>query len=120
MSKILQQEIKDLSPEKYYMKHLEIITPFLPVQLTAKEIEVLGWFMSFDETKVLKRFDSQYRKIVKENVKLSNSGLSGHLLNLKNKGAIKEELSGELTIKEVLFPTEGIQMYQFKISIKNG
>lgn len=119
MNKILQQEIKDLSPEEYCMKHLEIISPFLPAHLTAKEIEVLGWFMSFTETKVLKRFDSQYRKIVREALNLSHSGLSGHLDMLKKKSAITEDLVGNLSIKEFLFPQEGIQMYQFKISVKN-
>lgn len=120
MSKILQQEIKDLSLEKYYMKHLEIISPFLPAHLTSKEVEVLGWFMSFEETKVLKRFDTLYRKIVREELKLSHSGLSGYLDILKKKAAISEGLGGELTIKEFLFPQEGVQFYQFKISVKNG
>lgn len=118
MSNTIQQSILDLSPEKYYVKHLAIISPFLPVHLTPKEIEVLGMFMSFEENNILKRFDTAYRKVVKEKLGLSHSGLSGHIANLKNKGAIKEELGEMLTIHQFLFPNEGVQFYQFKITMK--
>jgi hypothetical protein len=45
---------------------------------------------------------------------MSDGGLSNHLTNLKNKGAIKENLDGNLSILTYLFP-ENQQFYQFKI-----
>ena len=119
MEKVIQQAINNLSNERYYMKHLEIISPFLPAHLTPKEIEVLGWFMSFEETGLLKRFDTLYRGVVRKELKLSHSGLSGHLSILKSKGAIKEDLAENLNINEYLFPNDGEQLYQFKIKRKN-
>lgn len=118
-NKTIQQAINNLSAEKYYMKHLEIISPFLPAHLTPKEVEVLGWFMSFEETTILKRFDTPYRKIVRKELKLSHSGLSGHINILKSKGAIKEDFAENLSILEFLFPSEGEQLYQFKIKRKD-
>lgn len=119
MNKIIQQAISNLPSEKYYMKHLEIISPFLPAHLTPKEIEVLGWFMSFEETNILKRFDTPYRKIVRKELNLSHSGLSGHINILKSKYAVVEELGEILSINTHLFPNEGEQLYQFKIKRKD-
>ncbi len=119
MANIIQQAIVNLSSEKYYMKHLEIISPFLPAHLTPKEIEVLGWFMSFEETSILKRFDTAYRKIVRKKLNLSHSGLSGHISILKSKGAVVEELADNLSINQFLFPNEEEQLYQFKIKRKD-
>lgn len=119
MSNILQREMLDLTTEQYYIKHLQIIGAFLPVSLTPKEIEVLGLFMSFEENAIVKQFDAPFRKIVREKLKLTHSGLSGHIANLKEKGAITEELSGDLVIRKVLYPADGQQFYQFKIKIKD-
>ena len=61
------------------------------------------------------RFSTYFRKEVKEVLKLSDGGLSNHLKALKDKGAIKEELNGTITIASFLLPAERQQFYQFKI-----
>lgn len=44
---IIQKGLVGLIGKDYYIRHLSIINPFLPVELTPKEREVLGTFMSF-------------------------------------------------------------------------
>jgi hypothetical protein len=119
MNNIIQHSVRVTKANEYFSKHLEIISPFLPAHLTKKEVEVLGMFMSFDESGILKRFDTPYRKIVRDTIGLSHSGLSGHISNLIAKAAITEELNGDLTIKSYLFPEETKQFYQFKILLKD-
>lgn len=114
--KIIQKAIVDLGEADFNMAHLNIINFFLPVQLTPKEIEVLGTFMSLKGDLVSKdRFGTTFRKEVKVALKMSDGGLSNHLNSLKSKGAIKENLEGNLSIQEFLFPEENQQFYQFKI-----
>ena len=114
--KILQKAITGLTELDFNIAHLNIINFFLPVQLTPKEIEVLGAFMSLKGELVDKdRFGTTFRKSVKADLKMSDGGLSNHLRNLIAKGAIKENLEGNLSIQDFLFPEETQQFYQFKI-----
>jgi DNA-binding MarR family transcriptional regulator len=114
--KIIQKAITSLEELDFNIAHLNIINFFLPVQLTPKEIEVLGAFMSLKGELVAKdRFGTTFRKEVKTSLKMSDGGLSNHLTSLKAKGAIKENLEGNLSIQEFLFPEENQQFYQFKI-----
>ena len=116
MGIIIQKGLVGLVGKDYYIRHLSIINPFLPVELTPKEREVLGTFMSFKgEVAEKDRFSTYFRKEVKEALKLSDGGLSNHLKALKDKGAIKEELNGSIIIASFLLPTEKQQFYQFKI-----
>ena len=116
---IIQKAIKKTGAE-YYIKHLGIINPFLPLELTPKEREVLGTFMSLEgETAKRDRFGTSFRKDVKAALNLSDGGLGNHLGALQNKGAIYKELDGTLHIKDYLFPEEGEQKYQFRL-INNG
>jgi hypothetical protein len=118
--KIIQKAILQLKGAEYYIYHLSIINPFLPVELTPKEREVLGAFMSFKGDLAEKdRFGTTFRKAVKEMLAMSNGGLSNHLSSLKSKGAIKEDLQGFLKIAEILLPEEKQQNYQFKIVKEN-
>ena len=115
--RIIQKGIIGLTGANYYIHHLSIINPFLPVEITPKEREVLGHFMSFKgELAENNRFNTEFRKIVKDALKLSDGGLSNHLTSLKKKGAIKEELTGAITIAAILLPEERQQFYQFKIT----
>ena len=113
--RIIQKSILGLKDINYYIYHLSIINPFLPVELTLKEREVLGTFMAFKEDLAKQdRFGTTFRKEVKWFLVISDAGLSNHLSSLKSKGAIKEE-DGKLVIMEVLLPEDKQQFYQFKI-----
>jgi hypothetical protein len=114
--KIIQKGILGLKDAQYYIYHLSIINPFLPVELTPKEREVLGTFMSFKGDLANKdRFGTTFRKEVKSVLSVSDAGLSNHISSLKSKGAIKEGLSGNFIISDILLPEEKQQFYQFKI-----
>ena len=114
--KIIQKGIIGLKGAQYYIYHLSIINPFLPVELTPKEREVLGTFMSFKgELSEKDRFGTSFRKEVKVLLSISDGGLSNHLTSLKSKGAIKEDLQGIVQIASILLPEERQQNYQFKI-----
>lgn len=114
--RIIQKGILGLRGAEYYTYHLSIINPFLPVELTPKEREVLGTFMAFKgELAEKDRFGTTFRKEVKKMLSMSDGGLSNHLSSLRSKGAIRENLKGILEIVEILLPEEKQQNYQFKI-----
>ena len=114
--RIIQKGIVGIKGAQYYIYHLSIINPFLPVELTPKEREVLGTFMSFKgELAEKDRFGTSFRKEVKSTLSMSDGGLSNHLSSLKNKGAIKEDLNGIIQVANILLPEEKQQNYQFKI-----
>lgn len=118
--RIIQKSILQLKGAEYYIYHLSIINPFLPVELTPKEREVLGTFMAFKgELAEKDRFGTSFRKEVKRLLKMSDGGLSNHLTSLRGKGAIKEKLNGTLEVTEILLPEEKQQNYQFKIVKEN-
>lgn len=115
--RIIQKGIVSLKGNQYYIHHLSIINTFLPVEITPKEREVLGTFMTFKgEMAEKNRFSSMYRKEVKELLRLSDGGLSNHLTSLRNKGAITEDAEGNTIIAPILLPEEKQQFYQFKIT----
>jgi hypothetical protein len=114
--RIIQKSILQLKGAEYYVYHLSIINPFLPVELTPKEREVLGTFMSFKgELAEKDRFGTTFRKEVKSMLSMSDGGLSNHISSLKSKGAIQEDLQGIVQIAPILIPEEKQQFYQFKI-----
>jgi hypothetical protein len=114
--RIIQKAILQLKGAEYYIYHLSIINPFLPIELTPKEREVLGTFMSFKGPLAEKdRFGTSFRKEVKTMLSISDGGLSNHLSSLKSKGAIKEDLTGIIQVASILLPEEKQQFYQFKI-----
>jgi len=114
--KIIQKGIIGLKDAQYYIYHLSIINPFLPIELTPKEREVLGNFMAFKgELADKNRFGTSFRKEVKVKLGMSDGGLSNHLSSLKEKGAIREDLGGVIVIAPILLPEEKQQFYQFKI-----
>jgi hypothetical protein len=114
--KIIQKGILGLKEAQYYIYHLSIINPFLPVELTPKEREVLGTFMSFKGDLAEKdRFGTSSRKEVKKLLAMSDGGLSNHLSALRSKGAIREDLNGVIQVAAILLPEEKQQNYQFKI-----
>ena len=117
---IIQKAVLNLSRLDYFVKHLSIINPFISIELTPKEREVLGAFMSFQGDMADKdRFGTTFRKEVKKQLKMSDGGLGNHLIALKKKEAITEGLNGTLVVPSYLFPHEGHQFYQFKITEKD-
>mgnify|MGYP003108959002 CR=1 FL=1 len=110
-----------LGRKEYYEKHLSIINPLLPTQLTVKEISVLAAFMSLSEEITEDDvFNTLARKKVKKALKLSAGGLSNYLDALIKKGFVnKSDITKRITIKEYLIPDPIAQGYQFKIILKN-
>lgn len=110
------KKVISVSREDYYVAHLSIINPLLPVKMTPKEIEVLGTFMSITgEVAEHDRFGTTCKKIVKERLKLSDGGLGNYLKVLKEKGFIYTNEAGILTVLEVLQADPITQNYLFKI-----
>jgi DNA-binding MarR family transcriptional regulator len=99
-----------LSNIEYYEKHLHIINPFLPVNLTIKEIEVLSNLMSFTGTIAEDRFGTTARNIIKKRMAISTAGISNYIASLKKKGFIT---NGK--IHHILFPNETSQSYEFTL-----
>ena len=110
------KRIMNVERKDYFVVHLSIINPLLPVRMTPKEIEVLGTFMSLmGDIAEADRFGTTGKKIVKEKLSLSDGGLGNYLKTLKEKGFIYYNEEGKLSILEVLQADEGSQGYMFKI-----
>lgn len=106
-----------LSKEEYYKKHLLIINPLLPEQVTPKEAEVLGAFMSLEGDIAKDPFGTTGRKQVKEKLGLSPGGLGNHLRVLKEKQFIIE-VDGRLQLIPQLIPGRTEQLYEFKLMLE--
>jgi hypothetical protein len=108
-----------LEEDKYFTTHLSIINPMLPKQLTPKEIEVLGTFMSLKgDIAQVDRFGTTCRKIVKTKLGLSDGGLGNYIKSLKDKGFIVKNEEGIIEIPKILFAEKSSQGYMFKIIVK--
>ena len=114
--KIISKSL-DLSREEYFKKHLLIINPLLPVQLTDKEAEVIAAFMTIEAELGKFTFDTTGRKEVRKMLNLSHGGLGNYIRILKDKGFLLEK-DNELSILEILKPEKDIQGYQFKLKVK--
>lgn len=101
-----------LSRRQYYEVHLSIINGLLPVKMTPKEIEVLSCFMSFTGELGLNRFGTTARKMVKQDLGLSDGGLGNYLKFLREKGFLKQS-GTEWTINPILIPDGSLQEYRF-------
>ena len=110
-----------LNEEDYFTTHLSIINPMLPKQLTPKEIQVLGAFMSLKgDIASVDRFGTSCRKIVKSKLDLSDGGLGNYIKSLKDKGFILINEEDIMYIPQFLFADRNSQGYMFKIVLKNG
>lgn len=113
------KKIVSLPRAKYYIKHLEIINPLLPISLTPKEIEVLGMFLSLNGSVAQEdRFGTSCRKIVKEALSLSDGGLGNYIKSLKDKGFLYFSPQGKLQTFPFLIPEEKAQGYMFRLNLK--
>lgn len=110
--------LKGLSPIDYYKKHLEIVTLFLPGEITKTEILVLASFMSLKGDIVKEdRFCTSARKIIMKDLGMVAGGLGNHLKSLRDKKYIYKDENGKFQINKYLIPDNDIlQGYQFKIT----
>ena len=101
----------------YFTKHLSIINPILPVQLTEKEIAVLANFMALDKVLIEDdMFNTIARKKVMDSLKISDGGLGNYLRSMIKKTFLqKSEITGRITVQDFLSPEANNQGYQFKI-----
>lgn len=98
----------------YYKKHLAIINPLLPVQMTNKEIEVIATFLEVESELGIYTFSSIGRKKIRSKLNLSHGGLSNYIRDLKLKEFLIET-DGELSVQPILKAEPGAQFYQIKI-----
>lgn len=112
------RKLLKLSKQEYYKKHLLIINPLLPQQVTTKEAEILGAFMSLDGELAKDPFGTTGRKLVRESTGTSPGGLGNHLRSLKEKRFILET-NNELHFIPQLIPAKNGQEYNFKLEINN-
>ena len=110
--------ILGVSKEEYFRKHLLIISPFLPVPLTEKEIEFLATALMVEEKLKEFTFETTGRREIRRIMKISHGGFGNYLRELKLKGYLLEDEHGRITIKELLKAEKNWQGYQFKIEIK--
>lgn len=115
--KIIEKSLS-LPKDKYFEKHLSIINPLLPIQLTNKEIEIIASFLSV-ETEIGSEniFSTLGKEKVRNSLKLSHAGLSNYIKNLKEKKVITGT-DNNLKIIDVLRPNDKIQGYRIKLSIE--
>lgn len=112
------QKLLTLPRVEYYKKHLLLINYILPVQMTAKEAEVLAHFMSLTGDMRLDPFCTSGRKIVKEKMGISSGGLGNYLDQLEKKEFIHEE-NNKLHLAPILIPEDKVQCYQFKLIMQD-
>jgi hypothetical protein len=101
----------ELLGNDYYKVHLNIVNSLLPIKLTPKEVEVLALFMSLKGDIGKDRFGPTAKKLVKQELSLSDGGLSNYVKALKQKGFI----STANEIPTLLIPNEDKQEYYLQI-----
>lgn len=104
-----------LPKEKYFEIHLSLINPLLPVTLTPKEIEVLARFMALEGDIATDRFGTSAKKIIKQELNLTDGGLSNYMGSLKRKTVLYINPAGVLTIQPAMLCDDTEQQYQFKL-----
>lgn len=117
-------KVLNLTKAQYYETHLSIINGLLPVRITPKEIEVLSRFMSFNGelSEEENRFGTTARKLVKQDLNISDAGLSNYLRTLTDKGFLflgKDGLK-DLSINPILVPDPDSQEYRFLLTNTEG
>lgn len=117
--KVIGFRVQNLEKDAYYVKHLQIINPFLPKQLTNKKLEVLASFMALEGDIIEDgdRFNTLARKKVKKKHNLSAAGLSNYLDDWREKNLIYDK-DGIIMVQDYLFPEKQKQGYNFMIKMK--
>jgi DNA-binding MarR family transcriptional regulator len=109
------RKVLRLDGDSFYVKHLEIINPFLPIKLTPKEIEVLAAFMSLEGELAEDRFGTTARKIVMKKLNITPGGMGNYLKSLKTKGFVFKR-HGAFYIAPIVMPSSNkTQDYRFRL-----
>lgn len=109
------RKVVRLDRDEFYVKHLEVINPFLPIRLTPKEIEVLAAFMTLEGELAEDRFGTTGRKIVMKKLNITPGGMGNYLKSLKTKGFVYKK-HGAFYIAPIVMPGDGIhQDYKFRL-----
>ena len=111
-----------ISQKDFYVRHLKIVNALLPVEMTNREIEILGGFISLKGDLVNEdRFNSFARKMVRDNLNIKKpQTITNFLRSMVSKGYISKTDDGKYEISKFLFPTnESSQEYSFKLVV-NG
>lgn len=108
-----------LDEYEYNKMYLSVLGLFLPEKLTGKEIDVLSMFVTIgNEMNADDCFNSYARKKVKEKLGISSAGLHNHMKSIMNKGYVREDIDGNLKMRDYLRPVgSGIE---FDIKITKG
>lgn len=101
----------------YYIQNLNLINTLLGIGMTEKEIAIVAHFLNLPYNVKLEGFlDTYSKKLIRENLNLSNAGLSNYIKNLTMKKVLdRDEETGRVSINPQVIPEEGWQGYQIKI-----
>lgn len=113
------QKVLSLSKKDYYITHLSLINVILPVKMTNREIEIIARAMIFEGELAGDRFGATARKILKNDLDLSDGGLGNFIKSLQIKGILKTSASG-LQIHPILFNSPTEQLYNIKLINKEA
>ena len=108
--KTLKKHLK-LKGFDYFVKHLKIISAFLPVPLTSKEIDVLAKFLELNYPTLI---CTSSRKEVRDALNLSHGSLGNYLKSLEEKKYISKN-EEDYIIFPAIIPNRDSQTYMFKL-----
>lgn len=109
------QKVLRLSKNQYYETHLLLVNALLPAKMTPKEVEVMARFMALEGDIATDRFGTSARKIIKEELDISDGGLGNYLKSLKNKNFLRLNPQGKLEIHPLLQNSPTEQIYAFRL-----
>ena len=108
---VLKKTLK-VFPEEYFNTHLHIINVFMPVKLTSREIDVLAYFMYYDN------FRADTKQRICEKLKISAAGLGNYMASLKKKGYLLKDDRDNYSIISIVIPeSKALQIYDFTLKI---
>lgn len=104
-----------LSKKEYYITHLMLINPILPIKLSKKEAEVLAHFMMLEGDLKIMPFCYTGRQKIKDELSLSNGGLSNYMRAFREGNFVYEDKNKIEKILPILYPDSAHQEYNFRI-----
>lgn len=105
-------------PHKEYIRlYLEVLNPILPIHFTPKEIEVFSLLLYYNSDDFC---NTKTRKLIQEELSLSNAGLSSYIKSLKDKTFIREEeFTKKLIPAPYIIPDKDIQIIEIMLENEN-
>lgn len=109
------QKILKLSKNQYYETHLLLVNALLPAKMTPKEVEVMARFMALEGDIANDRFGTSARKIIKDELGISDGGLGNYLKSLKTKNFLRLDAENKIQFHPLLLNDPNQQLYNFKL-----